>query len=125
MKFITAFKEWLMVKSSGQPGPYYEISGKRENMITLNTNGKRVLTSEDVKDVIHKQIKPNFDLSAKNIIIFPHTVENVSMIFIDNIFDLVPKQIRKNYKFYDFFYIDASEKVTNKILDSVLVGWRL
>lgn len=90
-----------------------EIKGINSiSRLSGNTYGQTIYTD---------QIEPQLNMSSKNILIFPNTVEGVAISFVEGILSKLPKEIPRK-EFFKFFAIEGKDAVVNKFFDVVMMG---
>lgn len=75
-------------------------------------------------NLLNEQILPKLDFTKKNVIIFPENIENISIVFIMSLITKIPKELRKNHGFYEYFSIEGNMKLQKKFFDVVLLIYK-
>lgn len=75
-------------------------------------------------NILNEQIIPKLDFTKKNVIIFPENLENISIAFITILISKIPKELRKNHGFYEYFSIEGNPKVEKKFFDIILLIYK-
>lgn len=78
----------------------------------------RLVGIEFGREVYETQIEKKLDYSNKNTIIFPNTIEDISITFIQGLTEKIFSKIEK-YDFQNYFQIIGNEKVVNKIMKTI------
>lgn len=78
----------------------------------------RLVGIEFGREVYETQIEKKMEYSKKNTIIFPNTIEDISITFIQGLTENMFIKIKK-YDFQNYFQIIGNEKVVNKIMKTI------
>lgn len=88
--------------------------------IKLEFNGAitRLAGNPYGKKVYEEQVKNIFDFNDKNVIIFPNTIEDIAISFVQGFISEILEKIDRDMLF-DHIEIEATEKVKDKFFKSV------
>ena len=93
-----------------------------ENRIEIKVidSASRLLGYKYGQKIYTNQIESKLDMTCKNTLVFPETIEGVSIWFIEGILSKLPKEIPRK-EFFKYFAIDGKDAVVNKFFDVVLL----